>query len=158
GLAPEVRRAAAVRAGETTDVDVALGDGFTLSGRVTDAVTGAPIERARVRLGTGPSNGVEADTDADGRYRIEHFPGEARRWIAITAMAAGYATTSDLAGFVDDAKPADELDLALVRPAALRLRCVDAAGAPMRGALVAVSSNYVTCRPGAMRCTLRDSA
>jgi TonB-linked SusC/RagA family outer membrane protein len=57
----------------------------TLSGRVTDAVSGAPVEAAQVRvLGTN----LGAVADADGRYTIRGVPAGT---VELRALRVGYA-------------------------------------------------------------------
>ena len=41
-----------------------------VTGRLTERVTGQPIVKAKITL----ENNAEAETDADGRYRIELAP------------------------------------------------------------------------------------
>ncbi len=57
-----------------------------VTGRLTERITGQPIAKAKVVLG----NQVEAETDGDGRYRLEIAPGTYKCKIA----ANGYAPLS----------------------------------------------------------------
>src|SRR5687768_3138105 len=57
----------------------------TISGRVTDAVSGAPVEAAQVRV-LGTTLGAVAD--AEGRYTIRGVPAGA---VEVRALRVGYA-------------------------------------------------------------------
>lgn len=71
----------------------------TISGRVIDRDTGAPVRGQRVDLRTrhniDPTPVIEAWTDADGRYRLEDVP--EGRWRVRVAFAASAATEHLLA-------------------------------------------------------------
>jgi hypothetical protein len=57
----------------------------TVTGRVTDAVSGAPVEAAQIRV-LGTTLGAVAD--ADGRYTIRGVPAGT---IEVRALRVGYA-------------------------------------------------------------------
>jgi len=58
-----------------------------ITGRITERVTGQPVAKAKIVLENQATNQTEAETDADGRYRIELPPGTYKCKIT----APGYA-------------------------------------------------------------------
>ncbi|HRX83408.1 MAG TPA: carboxypeptidase regulatory-like domain-containing protein [Phycisphaerae bacterium] len=64
----------------------------TITGVVVDAVTGAPIESAEVRLDRSDAPAVTAPTDADGAYALTVPP--VPDFFVITASADGYLPAS----------------------------------------------------------------
>ncbi|MBK9034288.1 MAG: carboxypeptidase regulatory-like domain-containing protein [Myxococcales bacterium] len=136
GFVPGRDDGVAVRAGETTRVDLTLtAGGATVSGTVTDAI-GGPIEGAVVTaaLRRGALDrgqiGAAALTDRDGRYRLSLAPGS----YGIVADHDDYlsaATTLELA-----TAPVT-LDLRLVPGGVVEGVVKDVAtGAPVAGAVV----------------------
>ena len=92
GFQPGEPRSVEVEAGQTlTDVTLVMKASGTLTGRVTDARTRAPIDGALV-VPAEWSNGdlaesVGAVTDSDGRYRLKALPGKRS---SINVSAEGY--------------------------------------------------------------------
>ena len=86
--------AVSVRAGATENVDVALGNGKTIQGRVTDG-EGTPVAGAYVN-GWDPTNREPmnnrqsfARSDAEGAFKLRNVTGD--RW-QLSVYAAGYAS------------------------------------------------------------------
>lgn len=110
-------------------VDVVLPKGRTVTGRVSDAATGAPVAGAHV--GSNWVQNRAVTTGADGRYE---FPGwnEGQGSSDLQATAEGYGRR----GFVVGTK--EVVDFALERGDSVTGRAVDAAGKPVADVLVGV--------------------
>jgi len=99
----------------------------TVTGRVTDSETGAPIANARVGLHWLQRHRVV--TDSDGRYALSAWRSDGM--LSIVASASGY-------GFEQtDLGAGDELDFVLERGDRVTGRIVDDAGKPVPGVRVA---------------------
>lgn len=108
GFQPGERREVEVEIGqETTGVVITLTASMSLSGRVTDAETGRPIEGAVIQPAEWASRAlaesVSAYSGADGRYRLPSLPGPRT---SIRVQAEGYRAI--LAGGVQG-RPGDAL-------------------------------------------------
>lgn len=112
--------------GETT-VSIVLATGRTLSGRVTDAETGAPVANARIGFGWDAERVVA--TAADGTFKLRGLVEKGDE--TVTVRAEGYAAERAIPG------ARDVVDFALRRGFAVTGRVVGADGAPVAGALVA---------------------
>jgi len=106
---------------ETGEIEHTVHVAPAVTGRVTDAATGAPLPGAVVRA--WPTDGPGTRTDADGRYRVP----AAKE--CVEAAADGYAS---LQLAVTDGG----VDFALRRGSTVRGRCLDPAGHAVAGALV----------------------
>jgi hypothetical protein len=86
-------RAAQTRLPEPARDDIAVRAGLgSISGRVTDAVTGQPVRKARVRaVSTAPRGGATAYTGTDGMFEFTNFPAGN---YTVTAFKANYIGTS----------------------------------------------------------------
>jgi protocatechuate 3,4-dioxygenase beta subunit len=116
-------------AGRETEIEVALGRGWTLGGRVVDAATGAPVPGARVSSWAFIGHTVECD--ALGSFRLEGvFP----RPGTLVADAPTHGRAE-----VPFAEESDDLELRL--PAALTVvgRIVGQEGEPIAAADVVVA-------------------
>lgn len=101
-----------------------------LSGTVTDAYSGQPVEGARVQA----SDAISATTDAQGHYRLSNVP-EA---FAVTASAPNYAIANA------ELRRQTSYDLAL-RPSVLRGTITDQrTGAPISGATITAGDATAT--------------
>ncbi|WP_437877662.1 MSCRAMM family protein [Sorangium sp. So ce513] len=98
--APAFSSLVRARAGETHDVDVTLSRGCTLTGTVRDE-RGAPLAGVFLDAEARPAAGMasqgsmdaasQAESDLDGRFRLEHVPaGE----ILVRGYAGGYAAST----------------------------------------------------------------
>ena len=76
---------------ENLQISVVLGG--SISGRATDAVTGAPIKGMAFSTSGGPSNGVQAETDEEGMYKIEGL--QSGRYVVQRKWMAGYRHGED---------------------------------------------------------------
>lgn len=104
--------------------------GRTLHGTVTDAETGAPIAHARVGEGWIQRRFVE--TDADGRYELEHWVGVS--YPAVSVYADGYV-------WQRVRQPeGDVVDFRLAPGDWAVGRVMDANGAPVAGARIVASA------------------
>ncbi|MEO6596483.1 MAG: carboxypeptidase-like regulatory domain-containing protein [Planctomycetota bacterium] len=123
----------------TCHVEILLARGHGVRGTVRDAVSGAPVIEARVAV-TWTMRGA-VPTDAAGNYELCGL--EHANFGEVHVRAAGYANAwrpaTDNEGGV--------LDFALQRGGGVRGRVVDAAGAPMPKAYVAVGASFAT-QPG----------
>jgi hypothetical protein len=124
---------------EGTDaIEIHILPAFVVTGCVTDAASGLPLRDVRV---SGPDRGLAATTGSDGRYRIERVPGAAGQVSEFTAsLGREYADAFRTVRRTDDSQREAVLDIALVRPATIRLRCVDRADRPLQHVVVAVDS------------------
>jgi hypothetical protein len=103
--------------------DIEIG-GASLSGRVVDAATRAPLAGATIR-----QTFVEVRTGGDGRFTLDNVPDGAQ---TLVAGAPGYAPA--LRSFTMTNGVAQELEIALTRGTPLHVRLVDAAsGQPVAG-------------------------
>lgn len=117
--------------GETTTLVIPVQPGLFVSGQVTDAETGAPVEGATVGLGWRFRRPTQ--TDADGRYAIRGFSSAGHYEVHV--RAPGYAEASRLPPFASKHKAT--IDLSLVRERRLTGRVLDSDGAPVVEAYVA---------------------
>jgi hypothetical protein len=110
----------AVVGGETSSADLALALGGRITGRVTDAATGTPVEGADVShrdavLG-GPMGGH--GTDATGRYTVAGLPSGT---FEVCASLPGYRSACVTGVDVTVRETTAGVDLLLVRESAARL-------------------------------------
>jgi RNA polymerase sigma factor (sigma-70 family) len=132
----------AIVAGETCAQRVEIPRGIAVTGRV-ETRTGEPIAGAEVFLSPGGpvpqhEGGVVARTDARGAFALRTAPAEVGA--CLSARAAGFAPSEQVL-LTGARASACELTLVLAEPGrALRGRVLDAAGAPVAGALVLVGS------------------
>lgn len=122
-----------LREGETTHVRLELHLGETVLGTVVDHETGAPVPGAKVSL--GGSCPREVETDVRGAFELRNVPWDSNARRQVHVRAAGYAHAEREIGDVPDGG-VEELEIRLVRPATLALRCVDEKGKPVRDILV----------------------
>jgi len=139
-------------AGATTVLELALAPALPVLGRVVDAASGAPVAGARVTFWTF-AEADEVVSGPDGTFRHPRFPAAAPAQ-QIAAHAPGFGTTVRVLRVTQDgtwklaARHAGEaslrgrgtpwIELELVREQRLRGRVLDAGGAPVAGARVAV--------------------
>jgi hypothetical protein len=117
-------------------------DGVSVTGRVTNRVTGAPILRAHVRLTHWAEKGQTygALTDDKGKYTFAQLP--AGKY-SFTADATGFEASGPIPGEnVDSLELRDgdrrgDVDIALIPWGAISGRVVDAEGHPLQGIQVA---------------------
>jgi hypothetical protein len=113
-----------VEEGQTKDgVEVRLGRGATLRGRVVEAQSGRPVPEARVSAG-----GVDSTSDADGRFEAE---GVAPGKVQVSARHADYAAVRETATVGDDG---GTVELRLSSGGTVTAAVVSPAGEPVAGA------------------------
>ncbi len=122
-----------LREGETARVRLVLHRGQTVRGTVVDAETGAPAAGARLGLVRTP---WATETDARGRFERRLVPWDPRTRRTLVVHSEGYAVAERLVGHVDEDGGVEEVEIKLVRPAALVLRCVDGTGRGLENVLV----------------------
>ena len=112
---------------------------FSVRGRVTDEISGAPVVGANVLVSGDVT--ASAVTDSAGSYALESLPSGS---FTITASAAGYRTASASA----TAQPFQSIDFSpalvaiSVEPTAVRAFVADAqTGEPIEGATILVTSS-----------------
>lgn len=118
----------ALPASGTHEQEVRFDAGRRIHGRVTDAVTDAPIAGARVGTGRYWSP-YFAVTDDDGRYVLAGWTFSERTTLQVSA--AGYGVDGAALG------PKDQIDFQLRRGFSIRGVVVDADGQPIGGVRVA---------------------
>ncbi len=126
-------------ANSVKDLQLTVAMGGTISGRATDAVTGAPIANLGFRPmldGRGRMN-IEAGTDEDGYYRIEGLPAGSykvrRMWMA------GYRhgeDREDKSATVALGQEVSGIDFAVPPGLYLRGKVVDRDGEPLASVMV----------------------
>jgi hypothetical protein len=111
---------------------------FSISGRVTDAVTGQPLEGAQVTVGTAANAAVQ--TDEDGNYSVTGLPpGAFDITISLDGYQAAEASATGVAFLSIDFSPA--LLTIDTRPTGLRAVVLDAStGNPIEGASVVITN------------------
>lgn len=112
--------------GEMT-YDLALPEGDTIRGRVTDAITSQPVSAARVGMGWPLI--PDTRTDEDGRYELHGWTGKGRSEIHVLATGYGRAE-ADVGG-------RDVIDFALHPGGTVTGRVLGTDGKPRASALVA---------------------
>ncbi len=116
------------------DHDVVTGVGF--SGRVTDALTGAPLPSFSVAVIEGSSGWNRKIESDDGRYMISgYLPGEK----SVSFHAEGYAHFGSESDEYDVG--VHVVDAVLLPLRELHLRVLDTSGVPVEGAKVGFSSD-----------------
>ncbi len=126
-------------ANEVREVSIALRTrpDLVLNGRVIDRETRAPIAGARIELqARGDAIATQLLTDADGRFRVE---GATWTTSVHTVTAEGYPIVS-VAVVPGHATPDDALLIELSRAATLRVRLLEADGAPVANGRAFVST------------------
>ncbi|MBL8896192.1 MAG: carboxypeptidase regulatory-like domain-containing protein [Planctomycetes bacterium] len=159
-------QAFAVRAGERSSCDVELPVPRTISGRVVDG-DGTAIAKALVVLSLeaaaveyeeqwkldrpwswGVATRVEAESDAQGRFRFHGLP---RFGFSVWALVPGFGPSKrfewSFAG--DQSGEPPEIELVLTRGRALRGRVLDAEGVPVEGARIDLAQVAAQIRPDA---------
>jgi RNA polymerase sigma-70 factor (ECF subfamily) len=117
----------------TRTIEISLKTGLTVYGRVSEAVRGTPIEKARVFW--HPVPGRAFLTDAEGRYAYAGWAGGSSiTWL--TAEAEGYGAA------MAEAYPLKAVDFVLSAEDRAEGRVVSADGVPVGGALVAAFAPY----------------
>ena len=136
GYAPDPSEEITVHPPATDDeeFDIDLRAGVPLTGRVVDAVDGAPISNASVSLaalsGTlswGPLPRATT-TDSSGYYRIDDVP--AGETVAVVVRGETYADTLRSV-FIPRTAPQARLDVALPGPATIHVRATRPSGEPI---------------------------
>lgn len=106
------------------------GETFSLSGTVVNAVTGAPVARALVRIMGGQQR--DAFSDSDGHFQIDGM--QAGR-VMVMAQKPGYVTEQTASGlsprWIEIGANTGSVALKLVPQSAIYGRVTDAAGQPI---------------------------
>ncbi len=131
-LASAPWRQVALVAGQETTAVFELERGLTVSGRVTDERTGAPI--ADAVIGAGWTYDRPVRSDLDGRYTLPGFGGPGV--YSIHARADGHGESSE--GFDPSEMPKEDLELHFALPPARSAfgRVVDSGGRPLAGVVL----------------------
>ncbi len=118
-----------VEEGQTKDgVEVRLGRGATLKGRVVEAQSGRPVSEARVSAG-----GPEATADVDGVFEIE---GVAPGKVQVSARHADYAAARETATVGEEG---GSVELRLSAGGSVSAAVVSPSGEPVAGARATLS-------------------
>ena len=90
GYVPHQQRVSVLEQERVTGLEMGLGAGGTVSGRVTDAATGVPVAGATVRHSWVDTEfGSEAVTNEQGRYRLTGL-GEGRHHLQVEVRGQNY--------------------------------------------------------------------
>jgi protocatechuate 3,4-dioxygenase beta subunit len=121
---------------EILERDIELPLGVLVHGRITDAITGAPIVGAEVGESWTLVRSVR--TDAEGRYR---FPELSKNYGGVTVLAAGYGRAERSWMYFREVGTELEWDFALQPARRARGRIVDTGGEGVAGAYVAAAAS-----------------
>ena len=137
---------------ESTRFTIVMRRGATVSGRVLDAVTGAPIPDARVRVTRSgwinrsaatsvlPGGGPETVCDAAGAFRLAQVPDSFYgATVALSVSASGHADAMEVLSTLGDGREV-RTEVRLWPAGSISGRVVDARGRPVVGVSVAVDS------------------
>jgi carboxypeptidase family protein len=128
---------------------------FTLTGTVTDAMTGEPIRKALVSLNGTLRQSVFSD--ADGRFQFDGVPGGT---VSLYAQKPGYFNEQDLSRRgvppVEVGPNAAPVVVKLTPESIITGKVTDAAGIPLEH--VSLSLNYIDIRDGRRRWEFKGSA
>ncbi len=144
-LANEQKPFTIENANHVTDLELRVLRGGVISGRATDAVTGAPI--AGMEFSAEGSTNTSAVTDSDGVYRIEGL--RTGSYIVKREWMPGYRHgehRENKSATVELGKETSGIDFAVPPGLGLSGRVVDENGAPL--ALVLVTSETIETREG----------
>lgn len=131
-----------------TTIELVLGKGFVLTGRVLVDATGEPLEGVRLKLatvmsvlpGADQSGTMEARTDDFGVYEFNNVP-VGRYNLSLTHKGYGAVTRNNLPFAGDPTKQEPTIQMFRLQPGlTLRGRVVTEDGKPIPGARVAASS------------------
>ncbi len=135
--APAVRDSVTVTAGGVVrNIEVALGTGSIITGRVTDAATGAPLKKVTVDIKQG---GSPTETDDNGVYRIRAVPGSVNIYVR---APRGYYSDPNWDNLVVKAGDTVTRDFKLTRGVDVRITVRTADGKPVSGAGISTSDYY----------------
>ncbi len=144
------------RTGSELHMDLHLGRGATVKGKVLDGSTGRPLPNAHVVLGSMPGAPLEyrygeEQTGADGRFEMNDVPGDGFHWIlgygggsdrklaVLRAQKEGYATATADVSVVRETKTV-EVEVRCWRTGLVRGRVIHADGKPVAGLGVTATS------------------
>ncbi len=123
-------------------VRIEIGRGLTVQGTVVDDVTELPIADAWFALQTAPRPwALDQRSDAQGRFEIDSLPWDRNVRRTLIVHAEGYAKWEGQIGHPDKDGATQQIQARMVRPATVRLRCIDGNGKPRRRVLVVVRSD-----------------
>ncbi len=145
-----LRTARTVRLPEVAAIDLYVGDGVAVAGRVLDDATGAPVAGARVSLqawdngsGDGHQGFALAETDGTGGFRVEGLP--PGNLAPVQVRADGYVPHPDARAAQDmgralSAGASVTVEVRLLRGATVRGRVRGPGDAPVAAARVSLST------------------
>jgi subtilase family serine protease len=117
-----------------SDVHLSLGDGGTVIGTIRDAATSDPLTSVPVMLVAADGASQATFTDSSGRYRFEALaPGD-----YVVALPGGDSAAVEVSEVSGEEVA---VDLTYATAATLTGVVTDAAGAPLQGVTIALSSN-----------------
>lgn len=153
GLETIEERAVEVGAGTPAVVRIGLLPEDRVQGHVVDAETGRPVPGARIGPGVARWWTVLPPTTTDdlGRFDLRGLPFEEHVSRPICVVADGYVPLAAWLPWEERHVAVREIELALVRGGAVRVRCVDASGSPQRDVLVHASGSRKRAGPGDRR-------
>jgi hypothetical protein len=122
-------------------VAVAAAQTFPVAGVVTDAIRGAPLERAHVILGSGSDRPLTLVTTADGKFSFDVPQGKYNLYAERNGWRMQYGTFGSSVGFgsaiiTGPGQDTAHLSLQWYAPAAISGAVTDEQGEPVRDATV----------------------
>ena len=138
---------ATIRAGETSEVEIAIQRGIRVEGTLREELGKAPVAGVKLDIATlrpGSRSVHWIVTDDQGRFSAVVFPGTVRFSFSTSDMPKGYFLPPSIPSWADfevkEGEERHEFDPPSLRKAAqVRGLVVDEAGKPVAGAHVAVS-------------------
>jgi len=125
------------KAGEITRTRIPIGRGLTVRGTVVADDSGTPVVGAEVNLGLHLDPSLRGPkTDSRGWFVWDSLPWDSNTRRTLSVAADGFAPWQGQIGHPNEDGAEQVLEIRLLRPATVRLRCLHADGSPRKGVLV----------------------
>ena len=130
------------KAGEVTRARIPIGRGLTVRGTIVADDSGTPVVGAQLILGLrfDPSR-YGPKTDSKGRFVWDSLPWDPNTRRTLSVNADGFAPWQGQIGHPKNDGGEQVFEIRLLRPATVRLRCLNADGSPREGVLAIARSD-----------------